>query len=682
MALTKGAFFHERSNNHNEAAAAAEAANLQVDGVTKKGFSIFGRKKSKSGASPPRSPEVIAIASHPPVASIPAAFKADEALKSASPARKPSHHRNPNVDDELRDHLRSEGKALLAFTDPSKAAAAPETSNSSGGQRQSSSRPDTSSTAKDGGATIRPTAMVSVEEKKSVKDFGPAKLQKPISNVTNRVAQPARRPPPVPEPLRDTFPSSPKPRNILPASPIRQGPQHVHDVKRNSIASIAEGPKRLHRTPSPFAQPQQPTAAQSVNSRPSNVPIERNFSDKSRTDSGKDVGRDDSRERLENRPVTKFPAHPTNVSPVANKQRVPTLVTPRPVSGLLSQDDPGRMDPRRMNRHSAEGPQLRRPSGAAYFQQSPVGRHLRPHDGAQIPQQRPITTEGSQRMEQSPEPSGNDASSHLAATLDERPRAFSLPIPVMLPPSSYSATPNSIQLSCVTDHRHSVLCTNMHHRIMCMVCKSDAPSVRWTCSYCALRFCSKCKSEYLAGRSFEDIIVRIESEEWQSQSAPASPVGQMGRNIHWELACVFEAGGRLGVPPHGRRPPQPGYRRRSPPRQMNGEAVNTTRNGKSSLSLSPDNYSQSLYPQPSGSPSFEKGRPSSASGKDLSDSSASPVLEDAPSVIKKSVNQGSPRGGRKTTNRSPIGRCATTVPAAMSGGSPADQRRALLSSGF
>jgi hypothetical protein len=241
----------------------------------------------------------------------------------------------------------------------------------------------------------------------------------------------------------------------------------------------------------------------------------------------------------------------------------------------------------------------------------------------------------------------SDDEKRLSDSSNDERRSFTLPVPIMGSPTGYSSTLNDLQLTCATAHKQAVISSNIHHRIVCMVCQTDAPSERWSCSYCALRFCSRCKNEFSSGKCFEQVLERAEAEDWRSQPPlPPTAVRSPEKNFSWEMACRMEVVGRLGLrpPPRGRRPPQPQVQRQSPV------------SGKSS----PD--------QPSTPTQLKQTSRSSSTQRNSRDSSS---YEDASGGYDREAK-------RKTIDRiMKSGRCSPAVV-----GSAADQRRALLGGGL
>lgn len=309
-------------------------------------------------------------------------------------------------------------------------------------------------------------------------------------------------------------------------------------------------------------------------------------------------------------------------------------------------------------------------------------------------------------------------------TSPESPRTFSLPVPVMLPPDDYKTSPNELQRNCPQSHCWTVVSANVHHRICCMVCQLDSADERWLCSYCALRFCSRCKSEFSHGQTFDQIVAKAEAEDWKAQqqqqqpsSSSSSPArGAPERNIPWELACVMEAGGRLHGPaavPRSSPPPWPrDYRRPPPPpssRNRRGSPPGEQpypydyrsydyrsydhryrhRSGKSSphsSSYSPDRQYYdgipSIQNHPPSSTESDQERRSRDSSRNGNRSKASSIYEDMPQAP--SPVGHTDRRAKDARRRTPVS-AEMVAPQAhkrcsLKGGAPsaAEQRRALL----
>jgi hypothetical protein len=243
----------------------------------------------------------------------------------------------------------------------------------------------------------------------------------------------------------------------------------------------------------------------------------------------------------------------------------------------------------------------------------------------------------------------------------------------MVPPTEYESTLNDIQRSCGISHKQSVLSSNFHHRIMCMVCLTDASTERWTCSYCAVRFCTRCKSEFIAGKTLEQVLEVAESEDWRSQSLPPSPArGSPERNLPWELASIIEGGGRLRGPPQLRAPPA-GRKGRLPPPQPRRSPNDNPRSGKSSPISLEERVPriQSQPPSPDSLSGHPKNSPTSDSLENPGENGRS-----GPSSVHGDNSEGEKRKTLDRTIRAvPNERCVPAVGAA-------EQRRMLLSGGY
>ena len=152
------------------------------------------------------------------------------------------------------------------------------------------------------------------------------------------------------------------------------------------------------------------------------------------------------------------------------------------------------------------------------------------------------------------------------------PTSFTIPPPIMLPPSCvYTTEIKDSQRDCETNHRQTIVSSNLHHRIQCMVCACNTSAERHLCTYCALRFCSRCKTEFTTGKSVDQIRTLATAEDWLSETASLDSGRDSEGNVPWEIACALEepalrsrGGPRIGNPPPPRRSVSYG-RRLTPP---------------------------------------------------------------------------------------------------------------------
>lgn len=368
--------------------------------------------------------------------------------------------------------------------------------------------------------------------------------------------------------------------------------------------------------------------------------------------------------------------------------------------------------PETTKRRSGNGSSRHHPSAAAhaYGGGGGGGGRSRSYEAAESP-----ATDVDSNRRPSPSPPVDDSKNRSDSSLEaspESPHTYSLPVPVMLPPGAYETSPNELQRNCPQAHCWTVGSPNVHHRICCMVCRLDSADERWLCSYCALRFCSRCKSEFAHDQTLDQIVAKAEAEDWKAQqqsssSSSSSPVAPSApeRNIPWELACVMEAGGRLHGPAAAaaRRSPPPWprdyrrlpplssrNRRGSPPHEQPYDYRYGRRSGKSSphsSSYSPDRQYYdgipSIHNHPPSSTSSDQEQRSRNSSRNDNRSKASSVYEDAP--LAPSPVGGADRRVKEARRRTPVSAemvapLAHSKRCSLNGAAPsaAEQRRALL----
>lgn len=421
-------------------------------------------------------------------------------------------------------------------------------------------------------------------------------------------------------------------------------------------------------------------------------------SEKSKTDSGKDMGMD--------MPAGKgFATNGRPESPVEASSPVKVSSAMARFSQEASMQE---VDPRWNNRNSgSHGQQMRPRQGPAQDKKrkSANGPEYLPSGHTQ-PENRGSPRDAPRGQNRGLRDSTNQdvdralyAKSHAVDDRRTSDSTLSLPVPVMLPPDGYTCSLNMVQQTCAISHLKTVLSYNIHHRISCMICQTDAPNERWTCGHCALRFCTRCKAELVEGRSVDQILVLAETEEWQIQlgSPISSPIrGGPERNISWEIASMLEAGGRLRwpsrvqTPSQGRRPPPPN---RKPSPDQSGNS--------SPQSISPVRTPvPAIHTQPP-SPTSDKRDSTGSSVKGYSDSNRSQrssghveaAFATSDKETMRRVFQNNKEAKRKTVQRimkdegrsqQPSGRCTPqniggVIPA---GTSASDQRKALLGGGI
>ncbi|TGZ81807.1 hypothetical protein EX30DRAFT_233545 [Ascodesmis nigricans] len=185
------------------------------------------------------------------------------------------------------------------------------------------------------------------------------------------------------------------------------------------------------------------------------------------------------------------------------------------------------------------------------------------------------------------------------APRNERRRTVDLPVPVMLPPErSYTPAISEVHTNCADSHRFTVHCANVHHRIACMVCRTDSSSERFLCSYCALRFCGRCKAEFSKDMSIEQIRKKAVEEDWASQ-APSNLSIVAPVNKAWEMACNLDGNRshpRIRQPGSAkfRGPPPPRSGPRRPPPNRSDSYLPAMRGGNSSLLERPPHRNESF----------------------------------------------------------------------------------------
>lgn len=277
----------------------------------------------------------------------------------------------------------------------------------------------------------------------------------------------------------------------------------------------------------------------------------------------------------------------------------------------------------RPNGHGPYGPQ---PQRNGYFPGPSSTPNLNAHRGFDERSAHPhaASRQSQTRAQSHPEERSSDDSDDVSVH-DPRRRTIDFPVPAMLPPQrSYVPAVSNLQRNCADGHQFTVLCANVHHRIACMSCLTDSSPERFLCSYCALRFCGRCKAEFKMGKTIDEIRQLAAEEDWSSQpSTPAIHNSSPGAtsNAAWEMASNLESD-RPRQPPRLRAPPPPGYRsRQSPPQQINYPHQNKyphpqhqqpRRNPRpTAYAMNPDSSSSSLEKNSSGEASPNPSRPSS-----------------------------------------------------------------------
>ncbi|KAF8246837.1 hypothetical protein K440DRAFT_630405 [Wilcoxina mikolae CBS 423.85] len=661
---------------------------------SKRSFGIFGTiiRKPKVEPTPPQQqlppptpPKIDLPPPSPPTAPAEQAPKQEAAPRQRGVTKKPS----TDVDDELRKHLQREGFAFLAFMDPEKAAAVSQTPPT---PKPMAVVDPVESSRRDG--TLLKDAIERME-KTSTEASHSVPVKKEVDNPKPTHIQ---RPPLRKDSLLDTSRSLPEqPRQVTPAvlkkeKPSEHTPPVVSKIEENivprptvvavpaaSTGGNSSGMQTTTERTSRGLNSQQPGSAAAATARYSSNgtmdrKVEQRTSDKSLTDSGKEVGVDSQDRSANGKSLTR------NDSPRSETHaEVPARIPESPAMARFAQEASMQdVDPRRSARNPANYNQHMQPRRSP---PNDVGRH--PGQGSE--NGLGSRTQSYERLQRpSPLPTNPDGNRSLQSltvdeeedSLEESPRSFNLPIPVMLPPEEYKVVPNELQRTCPVSHRSTVMSSNIHHRICCMVCQSDSSAERWLCTYCALRFCSRCKAEFATGNTLEQIIEKAVSEDWRSQSSsPSSPVrGAPERNIPWELACVMESGGRLQgprlrSPPNGRGPPP---QRQISPVYPNGGPSPANRSGKSSPHSLSDERIPMVQNQPP-SPTWSD----QDKVRSRNSSRNSHRYEDAPTGYDREARRRTvERIMKDGRNMSSAARCS---PAVLNGsGTAAEQRRALL----
>jgi len=689
--------------------------------ASKSRFSLFRKKSKTTGPAPqqqgpPTLPPLQGLAppTPPPVEEAP--------RRAATPKpRRVTKKPSTDIDDELRRHLQREGYAFLAFTDPAKAAAHSGESPAEPAAGRAKGVVDPAECSRSHGTLLRDA--VELMEKKSTETAHPA-----VSNMfpsLQAAAPPRAAPTQVAKASvglaapRPNAAAAARTENFFPTRvdsafpPVGTAPTSMSSVAAAPGPSISGAGRTsgLRTTASRMAEAGPPQSRPPV---PRQHPTEGSIMDrkivrKSSDQSNKDSGKDVDSHRSAGPSQRSSPVYPVAHSNGATAQEsagpsrrsspeypveppagaaTRNMAAESPAMARLTQEasmhdlDPRMhdMDPqrsrsrksgshgeRRQSRRRPPPEQMRRPTSGPSPDQPHAPRRSRPEN-------RPPTNAESEAQT----PAMSDEERRQSDTsADDSPRR-SLPTPVMLPPTNYMSTLSRLQLSCEISHRQTVVSPNLHHRIVCMVCQTDAPSERWSCSYCALRFCSMCRSEFAAGATFEQVLEKAAAEKWQSRPATtaASPKG----NIPWDIACILEAGGRMGghgvrPPPPGRRPPPP-MRRHSPVHNSGGERSTAHRSGKSS----PEQRvrpTSNRPPSPAYSAERVKSSSRSSSSHRYRGGAVSPgsSLEEAPAVFDREGKRkviGRIMNGNRTS-----GRCSP----GLTGGTAAEQRRALLGGG-
>jgi hypothetical protein len=671
---------------------------------SKRSFGIFGTMIRKPKSEPAQQSQP--LSSQPPKLELPQLAPTppvEEAPKEPAPRqRRVTKKPSADVDDELRKHLQREGFAFLAFTDPERAAAISHTPPTPKPKAvvvdpvESSRRDGT--LLKD---AIERMEKTNIEASRSV----PVKVvEKPKPTHTQR--PPVR----IDSPL-DTSRSIPEqPRQATPAvlkkekSPDRTSPvvakvegsvmsrPRMRSVPSASTAGNSSGARTTAERTPPGLNSQQPGSAAAATARYSSNDStdkkgELKTSDKSQTESGMDMGMDSQDRSANGKPPARNDS-PRSETPAEAPARIPESPAMARFAQEASMQD---VDPRKSVRNPGNHNQHIQPRRTS---PTDSGRH----SGQEYENGLGSRTQSYERLKRrSPLPMNAEGNRSLQSlTVDEEDSSLdesqssNLPVPVMLPPDEYKVVPNQLQRTCIMSHRSTVMSSNVHHRICCMVCQTDSSAERWLCTYCALRFCSRCKAEFTMGNTVGQIMEKAASEDWRSQSSsPPSPVrGAPEKNIPWELACVMEAGGRLQLrspprpPPQSRRVspvypnrgPSPVYSNRGPsPVYSNRGPSPANRSGKSSPhSLSPDERAPTIRNQPP-SPTWSdqekaQSRNSSRNGYRYEDTPAGYDREARRKTVQRIMKDGG--------NMSSAARSSSAV---LSGsGTAAEQRRALL----
>ncbi|KAI5844340.1 hypothetical protein BZA05DRAFT_421850 [Tricharina praecox] len=700
---------------------------IETANPSKGRFSLF-KKKSKTAEPaplqlPPSLPPLQQVA---PLTPPPA-----EEAPVPAPTPKPKNvtkKSSTDIDDELRRHLQREGYAFLAFSDPAKAAAH---SNESPAEPAAGGVKDVVDPAESSRShgTLLKDAVDLMEKKKSLETTRPTlrSLTPPANTVVPQSAPPqvAKAPvvlaAPQPNVLKAPAAAAARVENVFPKRvesvagaagaaftqvPAAPGPSisGVGGGLRTTASRMAE--KRPSSSRPPMPQQQQPSEGSIMDRK-----IVRKSSDQSNKDSGKDVDSHRSAGPSQ-RPSPVYPVEPP-IGATAQRSAGPSrrsspvypeepsvsatarkMVTESPAMARFAQEasmqdvDPRIHKNRRSGSHadqrqSRHGPT---PEQMRYSTSGPSREYNQDQQYAPRPSRN--SRQGYQ-LSMNPEtrtqtPAMSDEERRQSDTsADESPRR-NLPIPVMLSPGDYTSTLNRLQLNCEIAHRQTVISSNLHHRIICMVCRTDASSERWSCSYCALRFCSRCKSEFSAGTAFDEVLKKAASEDWRSQPAPPiTPARGPGKNIAWELACVLEAGGRLAgygygmrQPPDGRRPPPP-MRRRSPVHNSGGERSPVHRSGKSS----PEQRVRSSSNQPP-SPTYSVDRVKTSSRSSSSHRYAEGAVSPDSSFEDAAAGYNRDRKRRSASRAVKDGRNSGRCSPGLTNGTAAEQRRALLGVGL
>lgn len=166
---------------------------------------------------------------------------------------------------------------------------------------------------------------------------------------------------------------------------------------------------------------------------------------------------------------------------------------------------------------------------------------------------------------------------------ENRNSTFDLSLPMPAPPEgTYTVRVLPEQKTCMTGHRNCIRSANVHHRIKCMTCLTNAANERWMCSFCSLRICSRCRTEFAAGKTFDQVLQKAAAEGWKMQ--PGANPSRPTDSGAWETANRIEVGSRsITQRPqndHNRRSPMPvrgpDMNTRGPrPPQMHGPSVAT-----------------------------------------------------------------------------------------------------------
>ncbi|KAI5810672.1 hypothetical protein BZA77DRAFT_360749 [Pyronema omphalodes] len=608
----------------------------------KKGFSFLGSimRKSKAVEAPPPSgpPKLeLNLSLGPPT---PPSKVDTPPPPPPQQQTKLTKKRSSDVDDELRKHLQREGFAFLSYgeevqpeTSKVVAVADPVASARRDGTllRDAVQRLSMEASRAPVKAEVRPLSPV--PKVQSLLDVPPQVPEKPQRVPSIKRTPSVKKPEQPPATLKKNPPSRTPSRPELREQDQFVTAPMVPIVEKREPQQLPQERPREQPREVPREQPREQPQESMMDRK-----IRRKTSDKSQ-DSGKDVN-NTPEIRLENMQTGRSSAPPETMKLESSNMA-------RFAQDTSMQD----VDPRRQVRNSASYQNhARRPpadkrhtsqiNSNASHSRTPGHSRTPSHEGLRRQEN---TTPMSLPLRSSPEEEKSEGSSEAS---------FKLPIPIMPSPNvEYKFAPNDLQRACEINHRTTQVTPNVHHSIICMVCQSDSPDRRFMCTYCALRFCTRCKTEFSLGSKIEDIMDKAESKEWKSQSSgPPTPTREApARNIPWELACIMEAGGRL-MGPRIRAPP-PG---RYPPPQRRYTSDRSSPN-----SSSPDERLPLCYKPPS---------PVSAESRNSSRNSIREQPHEEQQYEKRPVMKAS---------RNSSMRCAPNV---MTATTPAEQRRALLGS--